>query len=236
MKEAELREALIAASNEAEEKQERVFGEFVEADESLRQEKASLEEELRNREDELRNKNFENNALKDQLAAVGSGRSGEFDPEFWLNLILQKGEPTALDCLDIVERCHGDKCIVLDSTRDSARKSRFINGRKLLYQLIRLVTTYRTGLLAGGGDGEARRVFGRGEYAAKESETVMANLAMTRQRTFDYCGTPVEMFQHLKIGVADDRTQTIRTHFHWDGARRKIVIGYCGEHLPVPSR
>lgn len=236
MKEAELREALIAASKKAEEELERVFEEFVEVDEGLQQEKAWLEDELRNREDELRRMNFENRALKDGLSAVGAGRSVEFDPEFWLRLILRKGEPTPLDCLDILERCHGDKCIVLDSARDSARKSRFINGRRLLDQLIRLVTTYRAGLLAGGGDGEARRVFGRREYAAKESETVMANPAMSRQRTFDYRGTPVEMFQHLKIGVADDRTQTIRTHFHWDGARRQIVIGHCGEHLLVPNR
>ena len=235
MKEAELREALIEASKEAEEEQERVFEEFVEADGSLQEEKARLEDELRYREDELRKKNFENNALKDQLSAVGTGRSVEFDPEFWLNLILQKGEPSPLDCLDIIEQCHGDKCIVLDSARESARKSRFINGRKLLDQLIRLVTTYRTRLLAGGGDGEARRVFGRGEYAAKESETAMANPAMRRQRTFGYRGTQLEMFQHLKIGVADDRTQTIRTHFHWDGTGRKIVIGHCGEHLLVPS-
>jgi len=45
----------------------------------------------------------------------------------------------------------------------------------------------------------------------------------------------VEMFRHLKIGIADDPTQTIRVHFHWDATRRKIVIGHCGEHLPVAS-
>ena len=39
----------------------------------------------------------------------------------------------------------------------------------------------------------------------------------------------------FKIGIADDPTQTIRVHFHWDGTRRRIVIGHCGEHLPVPS-
>lgn len=236
MKEVELREALIAASKEAEEEQERVFEEFVEEDASLRQERAWLEDELRNSQDELRKKNFEIESLKDRLSTVSTGGSVELDPEFWLDLILSKGEPSPLDCLNVIERCHGDKCIVLDSARTSARKSRFINGRKLLEQLIRLVTTYRTRLLAGGGDAEARHVFGRSEYAAKESETVMANLAMRRQRTFDYRGTPVEMFQHLKIGVADDRTQTIRTHFHWDATDGKIVIGHCGEHLPIPSR
>ena len=63
----------------------------------------------------------------------------------------------------------------------------------------------------------------------------MANKAMCRQRTFDYVGTQVEMFRHLKIGVDDDPTRTIRVHFHWDGDRQKIVIGYCGEHLLVSS-
>jgi len=43
------------------------------------------------------------------------------------------------------------------------------------------------------------------------------------------------MLKHLKIGVADDQTKTIRTHFHWDGERERIVIGYCGTHLSVPS-
>ena len=45
----------------------------------------------------------------------------------------------------------------------------------------------------------------------------------------------MEMFRHLKIGVDDDPTRTIRVHFHWDGDRQKIVIGYYGEHLPVSS-
>ena len=85
------------------------------------------------------------------------------------------------------------------------------------------------------GDNEARKVFGQSEYSAKESETVMGNKAMRRKRTFDYEGEPVEMFRHLKIGVDEDVARTIRVHFHWDAEREKIVIGYCGEHLPVSS-
>lgn len=73
------------------------------------------------------------------------------------------------------------------------------------------------------------------EYAAKESETVMGNKAMRRQRTFEYESELVEMFRHLKIGVDDDVTRTIRVHFHWDADRKKVVIGYCGEHLSVSS-
>lgn len=64
---------------------------------------------------------------------------------------------------------------------------------------------------------------------------MMGNKAMRRKRTFDYEGEPVEMFRHLKIGVDEDVARTIRVHFHWDAEREKIVIGYCGEHLPVSS-
>ena len=56
------------------------------------------------------------------------------------------------------------------------RWTRFINGRDLLDLLKRLVTDYRSKLMSGG-DNHARRVFGKNEYAAKESETVMTNKA-----------------------------------------------------------
>jgi hypothetical protein len=100
--------------------------------------------------------------------------------------------------------------------------------------LRRLVTEYRSKLLEGG-DNEARKVFGKSEYAAKESETVMGNKAMRRQRTFEYEGEQVEMFRHLKIGFDDNVAKTIRVHFYWHPEREKIVIGYCGKHFPVSS-
>lgn len=234
MKEAEGRQALIEASQQAEEEQDRAFEGFAEENEDLLNEVSRLEDELRGAQDELRRKAFELSAVKGQLSAAGTKKSVEFDPGPLLHLLARKGQPSPLECLDIIEQYHRDKCTVLDSARRSARKSPFINGCELLDLLIRLVTKYRAGLL-NGGDGKARLVFGKNEYAAKESEIVTANPAMRRRRTFSYDGRPVEMFRHLKIGIADDPTQTVRVHFHWDGTRRKIVIGHCGEHLPVAS-
>lgn len=241
MKEAEGRQALIEASKQAEKEQERAFEGFAEENEDLLNEISRLEDELldtqdelRDTQDEIRRKNYELSSVKSQLSTVGTDEGIDVDPAPLLRLVARKGQPSPLECLDIIERYHRDKCTVLDSARRSARKSPFINGCELLDLLIRLVTKYRAGLLDGG-DGTARLVFGKNEYAAKESETVTANPAMRRRRTFSYDGRPVEMFRHLKIGIADDPTQTIRVHFHWDGTRRKIVIGHCGEHLPVAS-
>jgi hypothetical protein len=188
---------------------------------------------LADEQDNFKKQNFVIQSLKSQLENAGGGRTSEIDADSLLNLACRPDPPTPFECIEVIQSLYGDRCIVLESARDSAREmGRFIYGRQLLDLLKRLVTDYRQTLMEGG-DNEARKIFGKNEYAAKESETVMANKAMRRQRTFEYEGEQVEMFRHIKIGVDDDVTRTIRVHFHWDAEREKIVIGHCGEHLAV---
>ena len=235
MNEAQLRQELDEASKNADE-QKSWIDMMIEVNEELQAELSRYQEELASVQDDLRKRNFELQSLKAQSSPVGAIRT--FNSEALLkllNLAAQRAEPSPLDCIEIIEQVYKSKCTVLDSARSSAKKmTQFSYGRDLLNLLLRLVTRYREELMDGG-DNKARRVFGKGEFAAKESETVMTNRAMRRQRTFEYNGKQVEMFRHLKIGVDDDPTRTIRVHFHWDGDRQKIVIGYCGEHLPVSS-
>ena len=231
---AQLRQALDQAA-EREAEQESYFNEIVEENATLQNELLSYKHHLADARDELRQKNFALNSRREVLSPGDYTNSGAFDFEPLLKLAARKEEPSPSQCIEIIEQFYADRCVFLDSARSSAKKmQRFIFGRDLLDLLVKLVTTYRDGLMDGG-DSKARRVFGKGQYAAKESETVMASKATRRQRTFDYDGEKVEMYRHLKIGVDDDPTRTIRVHFHWDNDRKKIVIGYCGEHLPVPS-
>jgi hypothetical protein len=196
-------------------------------------ERLRMEEEREDARKATRAKEFELQELRSQQSESGFGRATAFDAERLLSLACRSDQPSPLECLEIIGDLFGDRCVVLDSARDSAEESnRFAHGRQLLDLLRTLVTVYRDQLMEGG-DSEARKVFGRDDYAAKESKTVMSNKAMKRQRTFDYQGEPVEMFRHLKIGVDDDIRRTIRVHFHWDSSRSLIVIGYCGRHLPV---
>ena len=64
MKEAELRQALIEASQQAEEEQARVFEEFVEQNADLHDELSRFKDELRDAQDELRRKNCDLDSLK----------------------------------------------------------------------------------------------------------------------------------------------------------------------------
>lgn len=127
------------------------------------------------------------------------------------------------------------KMVVLPSAYESAEKLDDVStrGGRLLKLLIKLGSEYYE-TLAGKGDSEARHVFSPSEYSACESETVRWG-GLGRLREFSYNGKQIRMEKHLKIGVAADTAKTLRCYFAWLAEERRIVIGYCGEHLPVAS-
>lgn len=55
-------------------------------------------------------------------------------------------------------------------------------------------------------------------------------------RTFLYKGKPLGAFRHLRIGVNNNRQTTIRIYFAWIAEEQRVVIAYCGEHLPTVKR
>jgi hypothetical protein len=231
---AQLREELDKASRLAAEQSEWI-NTLEDGNTELEAELSDTKERLGDERENLKNQNFVIQSLKGQLDSAGGGRTSKLDAEVLLKVACSPDPPTPLECIGVIENVYGDKCIVLESAKESARDvDRFEHGRRLLDMMRRLVTEYR-GKLIEGGDNEARKVFGNNEYAAKESETVMGNQAVRRLRTFTYEGKQVGMFRHLKIGIETNVSKTIRVHFHWDSEREKIVIGYCGEHLPVVS-
>ncbi len=232
---AQLRLTLEEASRGADE-QAKYFAELVDENSQLETSVSEFKGNLEDaRKDSARAK-FTIDSLEKKLASAGGGQSSGIDAEDLLDLVCRTDLLSPLECIDLIEKMYGDRCTVLASAKDSARKmDRFVYGRQLLGLLKQLVTDYRSKLMDGG-DNEARKVFGKNDYAAKESETLMASRAMRRQRTFEYEGQQVAMFRHLKIGVDDDATKTIRVHFHWDAGRKIMVIGYCGGHLPISSR
>lgn len=144
--------------------------------------------------------------------------------------------PTPEECLNILSRVYRSRLLVLPSAIESAQSTAsFSQNRRLLHMLNRLVIEYLPAYLRGG-DSAARTTFTTNEFAARESDTVTNNKQMMAYRRFDVDGQEVEMLKHLKVGVADDPTSTIRIHFEVDQQSRRVVIGHCGPHLPLPGR
>jgi len=141
-------------------------------------------------------------------------------------------------CLELVseELCPGH-LLVLDSAWRSADDAKgFEHGDQMFELLWLLATSFREQKLAGAPDSLAGlQVFGNSSYAARESNTIEKNQQARRERTFLHDGKPVEMWQHLKIGVKDSENRTLRIHFCWDADLGQVVIGHCGRHLHVPS-
>ena len=216
--------------------QTKFIDQVLDENSQLEQTISCLNAELEDTKDQLAQEKYTNKALKEQLTRAGAGRNTNVNADELLDLACRTDSPSPLECLNFIEKIYGDRCIILDTAKDSAREAdRFLLGRQLLDLLKRLVTDFRDRLMERG-DNEARHVFGKDEYAAKESETVMKNREMRRQRMFEYQGEQVEMFRHLKIGVDDNVAKTIRVYFYWDADNEKIVIGYCGKHLSISGR
>lgn len=136
---------------------------------------------------------------------------------------------TVADALRIVAHVFPTRVVVLPSAFSSARKSaNFRHPDKALELLWTLATGYHQALLAGRGDDGARKVFG-GKFAAKEAETLSEK--GRERRTFPCNGQPLFMEKHLKLGVKDSASETLRIHFEWLAHEGRIVIGHCGPHL-----
>lgn len=146
--------------------------------------------------------------------------------------VIQDKTLTATECLKLIEYCYADRVQILNNAWDSAKEidSIFTRSDKLKNLLIKLVTDYLDCYLENG-DSKARLLFGE-NYAAQESETVETNPTLKRQRTF----SGVTMFQHLKIGVAHNPSETARVYFWVNKDSHKVLIGYCGKHLEISKR
>ncbi|WP_147328313.1 hypothetical protein [Duganella sp. BJB475] len=220
-----LREVIEALHQDSSERQDRST--------QLEYDKMELEDQVKELEDRLRTQLYK--------ATVLEHRSGEVTPtstdvSLLFDLACRQDQPSPEECLMTISNAFPTKCEVLESAWKSARDmGHFKNGRRLLDMLRRLMEQYFDAMKSEG-DNSARKVFSADEYSANESETVMKTPSLSAKRVFIRKGSEIEMFRHLKMGKKDNVELTLRVHFAWLPAESKIIIGYCGEHLPISSR
>jgi hypothetical protein len=216
---------------------EELLRELDESNNGLRQRVEELSNQLLEeqfaREDDRDRADYQIEALKMQLATrpavVNSGLENEHARAAVLRVFC--GEASLADVLVSFGTIFPDRLKILPSAIKSADASGFRSPERAARLLQKLCTDYYREMCEGMGDAVARNVFGD-SYAARESEGVENNRRARAARTFEYRGAPIEMFQHLRIGVKDSAVETLRIHFAWDASERCFVIGHCGAHLP----
>jgi hypothetical protein len=205
-------------------------------DKQLLDEQAGRDEDARQFEEQIERLQFQSASAKERLEALSNSRGdgGEASLTDIRDAVLAAiaGEATPEQSLLVLERFFSDRVEILPSAFKSAKESRGFKYPDRAFELLRKLCSeyYDTISESGKGDAQARQIFGE-SYTARDSELVETNRRARELRTFDYQGVPVEMHQHLKIGVKPSPAETLRIHFAWDGERRKVVIGHCGPHL-----
>lgn len=187
--------------------------------------------------------------LADQLARhEGAGAEGKGKKESSLedqvlsNSVLElladpEQAPDVSSCLRILETLAHDRVTVFPTAYESAKEidGVFNQTPRLMRLLARLAVQWIPRVIEFG-DTEARKVFTANEYAANESETVERCSALKSLRSFLYRGKPLDATRHLRIGVTNNKQSSIRIYFAWIAEEKRVVIAYCGEHLPTMKR
>lgn len=208
--------------------------------EKSQQDKESLEFSLLENEDRISDlekqlKTAAYNQSQQNVSLVDLDDDKDFSSDL-VRVVTDPRWPTPEACLELLSKLYPRRLLVLPSAYESSRKvSAFSQSRRLLHMLNRLVTEYLPKFMSGG-DTEARSTFTNNEFASRESDTVVNSKQFLAYRVFSVDGVEVQMLKHLKVGVADDPTSTVRVHFEIDQDRRRVIIGHCGTHLPLPGR
>jgi len=214
-----------------------------EENKSLLHSKNDYERELENEIANLESKNgslIEENdklkATKGSLLAIKS-RATDSNITFknsFLKIYHDSREISTKDCLHALEFLYDNKIRILPSAYISAEESSGFIHVKKLWDLFKLLAGDYHQLMSEGGNGDniAKQVFGS-SFAAQESDRVKNSQDLLNLRVFKDEDQSRTMLRHLKIGNKTSISETIRVHFDWDNESRKVVIGYCGEHLAI---
>ena len=145
--------------------------------------------------------------------------------------------PTDLEgLLGLAEALWGDRIVVLDEARASARA--FKGDLKEEWQIIKSVPLLLHGIYfdrrdtrgRAGAEYNSRSVY---ELAETESSATMADARLRAMREFTYKGRTVMMAAHIKGKNHGDPDNLFRLHYYVDHEDKVIVIGHCGGHLPT---
>lgn len=221
------------------------LGEYIalleEADRELKakdEELSSLQSDYQAKDDEARSLAADVAGLKHALSGIQSndGESAslaEVIGPLRENVVaVLDGSPSLQQVVDLLSALYADRIVFLETSRSSAKESDrggFRQGEKAFELLKKLATDYWQQLADGKGEQHAKSAFGHNAYSNNEGSAL--SVEGKRRRTFSYRGRDFVMEKHLKHGVKDSLAETLRVHFEWVAAEKKIIIGHCGKHL-----
>lgn len=143
-----------------------------------------------------------------------------------------RGSPSLQQVLELISMLFANRIVILETAVNSAKESDrggFRQGAKAYQLLSKLATEYWQVLADGKSDQHAKAVFGQHAFSANEASALSND--GKRRRTFSHRGSDFFMEKHLKHGVKDSLAETLRVHFEWLSAEKKILVGHCGKHL-----
>ena len=149
---------------------------------------------------------------------------------------------TVVAAIEQIEAEFGNDLLILDSAKEAARESEFarpVEAYRALMAIRDVGNLYFDSVRMGesmGGWAEQLSKRGFTQYSQTESDTVKNDYKkFGRYRDFMVNGSKRRIYQHVDLG-GGDRNNCLQIYFEADRKLNKVVIAYCGEHLPFPRQ
>lgn len=126
--------------------------------------------------------------------------------------------------------------LFFDDARRSAKKCQYEDASRVLELFREMDEAARDWFAQDEGSGPYEKALREKGFDVAPSESRTAYQARPRIfSTRNGNGREVKetMLCHIKLGVSHDPRKTMRVHYKAVRDHKKVVIGYCGEHLPI---
>lgn len=167
-------------------------------------------------------------------AKIETGKGTVEIPDAVINYLTTGAIATVPDALVIAQHTLGDKVVILPSAIGSAEESEYGQPDRVLREITVLATMFLSSL-EGGGTEVARKLFPTSVYRAGESDSVVQNEKLIAYRKFSYQGEKQIFTAHLAMGSSHSKTKHIRIYFKPEIENNRVVVAYCGRHLPAAT-
>jgi predicted nucleic acid-binding Zn-ribbon protein len=126
-----------------------------------------------------------------------------------------------------------------DAYRSAERSTSKVSGKvfRALQAIAEVGREYFRAQRSGAPLGRVDQAFSRRipfKYSAFESQTTMSMYG--EQRVFHHLGKSRQMQRHLTLSGGGETSNCLQIYFDFDEESERVLIGYCGRHLPYYSQ
>lgn len=183
-------------------------------------------EQLKKTESELRSKIYTLESRLSGMQTALDNSKGKDEDERLTNTVFK----SVKDAIDSIQEMYSDNIVILGRAQNGAKDCIYDSPETVFKALEWLATTYIYTRARELKEDLARSAMTQTglHYIPHQSEVTMSRFE--NEYFADYEGKKIPLKEHLRKGTSKDPRHTLSIAFHYDSIKKKVIIGFIGQH------